>query len=132
MANRTKSKHWSEKDLKTMHKLMTEALTAGLSKSDAKKQVGDHFGVTPVAVEVRYNRWLNGMKGISKNTTKVKINRKYGKRGPYKPRATSVVPVVKVKREYTPRVVSQPVRSMTFKITNVHVDLAKGEITVNY
>lgn len=148
---RTKSKHWSEKDLRKMDRMMKAAEAEGLSKYAAKQRVGEYFGVTPLAIDVRYNRWLRGIKGKTPDTTKVPIKRKYGKRGKYKKvkfspaaleaiqgKAAAEVQSVLTKRKYTKKVDkdAKPAiiegRSMTFKITNVNVDLAAGTITVSY
>lgn len=130
---RTKnSKRWSEKDLKLMHKLMKAALAEGLSKYDAKVKVGEHFGVTPMAIDVRYNRWLAGMKGTSKNTNKVPVKRKYGKRGKYNKKAKTAVketPVVKTRAKRSDPESSNLVFSLG--LLNAHKPQIK-DITINF
>jgi hypothetical protein len=119
----TKSVKWSMKDINTIKNYIKEAEAAGKSKKDGIKDAAKHFGVTYNAVNCRmwkYEHNQNMSQLSKKNTTKVPMKRK--------------------KRKYTKRVGVKPgpkpkvesSRSMTFKITNVHVDLAKGLITVNY
>lgn len=125
------SKRWSEKDLKLMDKLMKAALAEGLSKYDAKVKVGEHFGVTPMAIDVRYNRWLAGMKGTSKNTTKVLVKRKSGKRGKYNKKAKTAAkesPVVKTRAKR-----SDPESNIVFSLglLNAHKPQIK-DITINF
>ena len=130
---RTKnSKRWSEKDLKLVHKMMLEGAEKGLTKYQAKQEVGKHFGVTALAIDVRYNRWLKGMKGTSKNTNKVPVKRKYGKRGKYNKKAKTAVketPVVKTRAKRSDPESSNLLFSLG--LLNAHKPQIK-DITINF
>lgn len=116
------SKRWSMKDIKTIEKFIKEATDAGQVKEEGIKVAAKHFGVTLNALRIRYGRYCKGKQvaNLKKNTTKVPMKRKKRKYT----RKEGVKPGPKPKQSTG--------RSMTFKITNVQVDLNKGEITVSY
>lgn len=110
------------KDIRTIETFIKESTDIGKSKEEGIKAAAKHFGVTLNALRIRYGRYTKGKQvaNLKKNTTKVPMKRKkrkYTKRAGVKP---------------GPKPKEPTGRSMTFKITNVQVDLNKGEITVSY
>jgi len=108
----TKSKLWSEKDLKEVDTIIKSANT----RSEGINQVAEKLGITPNAVRIRYGRWLNGLKGKKKASTKLPIVRKTTKKKSPKVKSAN----------------NQVTRSLTFDIKDVSVDLAKGKLTIIY
>jgi hypothetical protein len=144
-----KSRLWSLKEIKKVAEIIESAIASGKSRNAAMDEAAAHFGVTRNAIHIRYGRYKKGesMTRVKRNTAKTST--KGVKRGPYgkrrkytkKPLINAIIDdggISRVKRKYTKRTGSNWApkvdtgRSMTFKITNVQVDLSKGEITVSY
>lgn len=121
-----KSKRWSMKDIKKIKSFLDLARAEGNEEYVGIVAAAQFFGITPNAVRIRYGRYLKGqdLTGLKNNTTKVPMHRKKRKYN----RSTPIVP--QPHKDLKAAVIEG--RSMTFKITNVNVDLAAGTITVNY
>jgi hypothetical protein len=120
MSRSKDSKRWSKKDIMIIKNFIKEAKDAGKSVHSGMQAAADHFGLTRNAIYCRWKRYIRGehLTQLKKNTTKVPvIKRKYT-------RKSTTIPAVQASQSSG--------RSMTFKITNVQVDLNKGEITVSY
>jgi len=112
----TKSKTWSEKDLKHMDTIIQGAPDI----TEGKKLAAEHFGVTYNSINIRYGRWLKGLKGKKKPTIKEPIVRKPREINSYK------------KKVISSAVKNNIERKITFAIKSVDVDLAKGKLTIIY
>ena len=141
------SKRWSMKDIRTITKFIKEAVDNGGSEEQGKIAAAQHFGITINAIRIRYGRYLRGLQVPKKNTTKVPIKRKTGKRGNYKKKQFSPAmldaiqgnAVTEVNTYIEKQSMTKELRKMVIDLMNtsghikaVSIDLSSKSFTVIY